>query len=260
MVQSNDHAFGPNYLGQYFNYYNADVSFALGGKSVASWKNGHYLVKNLRTGKTATVVMWSTPNGGSKGEGHGRYTSGASKGQWQTGDRVVFVTTAAPTHSPTPSPTSCTEQWKSAYTGCQSHCDGDRDGGRFPCTNAYDGGLSSQTSCRTGGQSTYGLTMNMGSSRTISKVRVYVSDNGGAHTGFSKPRLYINGREVWSSTKAFGRFGRHCAGCSSIDGATNRWVEMSFSPVTASSFKFDFAGADQRSDSMFIVHEVQYYA
>jgi hypothetical protein len=105
MVQSNDHAFGPNYLGTYFNYYNADVSFALGGKSVASWKDGHYLVKNLRTGKTATVVMWSTPNGGSKGEGHGRYTSGASKGQWQTGDRVVFVTTAAPTDSPTPAPT-----------------------------------------------------------------------------------------------------------------------------------------------------------
>jgi hypothetical protein len=92
----------------------------------------------------------------------------------------------------------------------------------------------------------------------ISGLRIYINSRTTmGHTGVSRPRVIVNGRTVWSSSKGFGRFGRNCGGCSSIDSRVNYWLTMPFSAVTTSSISMQFNGADQRYDSMFILHEVQ---
>jgi hypothetical protein len=137
------------------------------------------------------------------------------------GDNPTTFPTAIPTSLPTKAPTTPTSAptvgpfaWSSSYsyTGCQSHCSGDRDGNSFPCQNAYDGNLNTQASCRTGGQHTYGLTLNFPQKR-IKGVRLYVPNNGGQHTGFSQPNIKANGKTAGSSCVAYGRFGRNCGGC-----------------------------------------------
>jgi aspartate 1-decarboxylase len=85
-VLSNDHASG--LVGQYFNFDVDVVSAALGRVLV----NGEELnVQNLRTGETKTAVFWTHANGGSAGDGHGRWVSGAAPGQWEVGDLVAFT-------------------------------------------------------------------------------------------------------------------------------------------------------------------------
>jgi hypothetical protein len=147
--------------------------------------------------------------------------------------------------------------WASPFTGCSTNCASvDRDAGLYPCTASYDGNVNTQTSCRTGMQGTYELHLNM-ASKAISGVRIYINNNGGKHTGISQPRVIINGKTVYSSTKGYGRFGRNCGGCSSIDSRTNYFLELPFSKVTTNQITLRFNGADQRGDSMFILHEVQ---
>jgi hypothetical protein len=78
-----------------------------------------------------------------------------------------------------------------------------------------------------------------------------------SHTSVSRPRVIANGKTIWSSSKGFGRFGRNCGGCSSIDSRANYWLTMPFFGTTTSSVSMQFNGADQRYDSTSILHEVQ---
>lgn len=90
-ILSNDHSFGPSYIGQYFNFNLTEVSCVLGGRlSQASdtWK-----VFYSGTNQIRDVVMWPNPNGGSIGDGHGRKSSNPAPGDWQTGQRIAFVDT-----------------------------------------------------------------------------------------------------------------------------------------------------------------------
>ena len=106
------------------------------------------------------------------------------------------------------------------------------------------------------GQREYSLTLNF-PKRNINGVRMYINDNGGEHSGFSLPKIEVNGRVVGQSCSAYGRFGRHCGGCCKQEKGTNRWVQFDFDQMEATSVHLKFAGADMRGDSMFIVHEVQ---
>ena len=85
-VLSNNHSSGQ--IGTYFNFDVEAASTALGRDLV---HDERLLIKNLRTDQTGTAVLWTSPNGGSVGNGHGRWDSGAAPGQWQTGDTVIFI-------------------------------------------------------------------------------------------------------------------------------------------------------------------------
>lgn len=74
-------------LGKYFNFNIEDVNNALGREM----KYGEKInVTNTRSKKTAQVVIWDKSSRGVSGEGHGRYTTNPSNGDWQVGDVVVF--------------------------------------------------------------------------------------------------------------------------------------------------------------------------
>lgn len=79
LVTSVDHAFGPAYVGQYFNFLKSDIGLPLN----AEWR---LMMTNKRTGQRAEVVVWGSKNGGSTGDSHGRLTQGPAPGQFQTGD------------------------------------------------------------------------------------------------------------------------------------------------------------------------------
>ena len=88
MVQSIDHS--SKRIGQYFNFFVSDVDTYLGNnwatgttKKIDQYRNG------VRIVEAQGVVLWNTPNGGTVGDGHGRYdtnTLGAAPGQWKNGD------------------------------------------------------------------------------------------------------------------------------------------------------------------------------
>jgi len=88
-ITSVDHAAGSNYLGKYFNFNRQAVpGLSVGGRL-------EFKAFNPRTGYYGEVVVWGTSNGGSTGDAHGRFNGdpiGAFPGQWQTGDRLVPVT------------------------------------------------------------------------------------------------------------------------------------------------------------------------
>ena len=83
-VLSNNHSSGRNY---YFNFNVSDVEAAI-GRTLQQGEN--LIVKNIRTGRMDAAVFWNTPNGGSIGNGHGRWSSG-SKELWKVGDVIEFT-------------------------------------------------------------------------------------------------------------------------------------------------------------------------
>ncbi len=85
-VRSNDHSSG--ITGQYFHFNISDVNFAL-GRNLKS--NERLALTNMRTGETGIAVLWTRPNGGTFGDGHGRWDSGAAPGQWQLDDAVKLL-------------------------------------------------------------------------------------------------------------------------------------------------------------------------
>jgi hypothetical protein len=87
LVWSTDHASGVN-GGTYFNYDVASASAANGGDPVVN--NANYMVTNLRSGKYGQVILWTGANGGSRGDGHGRWDPDRNDGDWRVGDRIVF--------------------------------------------------------------------------------------------------------------------------------------------------------------------------
>ena len=89
-----DHKSGSGFDGQYFNFNKADVIAILGGQYSQS---STYIISQYRNGKILQdqqqVILWSTPNGGSVGDAHGRYnkhTLAPSPKQWKTGDYFCF--------------------------------------------------------------------------------------------------------------------------------------------------------------------------
>jgi len=71
--------------GRYFNFDITALDTVLGR---SDWHNEKLVIGNGRT-----VVVWRNPNGGSKGDGHGRYEpySTTKDGDWAVGDKVTFV-------------------------------------------------------------------------------------------------------------------------------------------------------------------------
>lgn len=85
-VLSIDHAHGV--IGKYFNFDSSAAEAAL-GRPLQS--EDSFSVRNERTGNNVQVVIWNNPNGGSVGDAHGRFISGAAPGQWEVGDRITLL-------------------------------------------------------------------------------------------------------------------------------------------------------------------------
>jgi len=69
-ITSVDHAFGPSYYGYYFNFWNSEIDALLGR---TNWSGETFYVINSRTKYRGRVVIWRGANGGSIGDGHGRF-------------------------------------------------------------------------------------------------------------------------------------------------------------------------------------------
>ena len=88
LVQSIDH--GSGIEGKFFNFFVYDVVAYLGN----NWTSGTIvMIDQYRDGARVevdqAVVLWNTTNGGTLGDGHGRYHSSTftpSAGQWEIGD------------------------------------------------------------------------------------------------------------------------------------------------------------------------------
>ena len=85
-VLSVDHTQGV--VGKYFNFNVTEVDNFLKNQT---WEVRKVTIKHLRTGKTGEVTIWRGTNGGSVGDGHGRWSTGSSPGQWETGDIVELI-------------------------------------------------------------------------------------------------------------------------------------------------------------------------
>merc|ERR1712154_705235 len=79
-VLSIDHKSGTK--GKYFNFDMKALDAILGRKD---WSGDRLEVSN---GKK--VVVWRNPNGGSKGDAHGRWDKSAKKNDWSVGDKITF--------------------------------------------------------------------------------------------------------------------------------------------------------------------------
>ncbi len=92
-VLSNDHSSGKT--GQYFNFDVAEVDKAVGHDQ---WARRVFTIRQARTGKSSAAVLWRNANGGSQGDGHGRWVDGPAPGQWKAGEtfEIRFVHWALP--------------------------------------------------------------------------------------------------------------------------------------------------------------------
>ena len=89
-----DHTKGPSFEGQYFNFYVADANSALGYQFP---NGGTYMIEQFRNGQISQekqeIILWTSSNGGSIGDGHGRYNENTltrAPAQWNTGDYFCF--------------------------------------------------------------------------------------------------------------------------------------------------------------------------
>lgn len=82
-VLSTDHADGT--YGKFFNFSVDQVDRLLRN---TAWTNKRF--KALGNGRIGTVVLWRTPNGGSRGNGHGRWDSSPRPGQWRVNDTILI--------------------------------------------------------------------------------------------------------------------------------------------------------------------------
>ena len=87
-VLSIDHNGGND--GAYFNFKISSLDSVLG---TTGWDNKTFRVKQPRTGKIANAIFWRRANGGSIGDGHGRWDDGTASYtniQWRVGDKIVI--------------------------------------------------------------------------------------------------------------------------------------------------------------------------
>jgi len=91
VVLSVDHSSGTN--GKYFNFNVKDVNQALQDQGYDHGLLPHevIMIKQLRTGACALAILWPSPNGGSVGDGHGRWAKGATSFQWSPNDKIELV-------------------------------------------------------------------------------------------------------------------------------------------------------------------------
>lgn len=75
-------------VGQYFNFAVADIDRIVG---TAAWDELVLLLINVRTAEIGPAVLWRRRSGDSEGSGHGRWSRGASEGQWKEGDTFFVV-------------------------------------------------------------------------------------------------------------------------------------------------------------------------
>merc|ERR1711972_703778 len=85
-VLSNDH--GSGIEGKYFNFDKKQLDAILGR---TDWSNERLKVSN---GKE--VIVWRNPNGGSKGDAHGRWVVHPKANQFWVGQKVTFADCTAP--------------------------------------------------------------------------------------------------------------------------------------------------------------------
>ena len=86
-VESVDHTSGNT--GKYFNFYISKVDAAL---KTTDWGGKKLTVMDSKSGRTSTAILWRSANGGSVGDGHGRWDDGSAKnGQWKTGDLFLIM-------------------------------------------------------------------------------------------------------------------------------------------------------------------------
>ena len=89
IVLSNDHESGRT--GQYFNY-DIDTLDKVFGIKVGKSKAGDrakVMRGNTIIAENVQLQLWSSVNGGSKGNGHGRLRYNAAPGQWKVGDKII---------------------------------------------------------------------------------------------------------------------------------------------------------------------------
>ena len=91
-VKSVDHTSGS--VGTYFNFYQADINAVLGGQYADESTSMIYQYRNgSRIQSKHEVKLWTSANGGTIGDGHGRYNGNMltdAAGQWETGDYFCF--------------------------------------------------------------------------------------------------------------------------------------------------------------------------
>jgi hypothetical protein len=90
-ILSNDHVKGEKARGRYFNFEVADVEQILGRRLA---KHGERIpLLHLESGKIAMAVVWRTANGGSCGDGHGRWDDGSKLALFNVMDEMAVLMT-----------------------------------------------------------------------------------------------------------------------------------------------------------------------
>ena len=85
-VLSVNHSSGT--IGKYFNFNTSSVNTITDSNE---WSNKNFLIVQSRTMKIGPAVLWEEPNGGSPGDGHGRWFQGAAIDDWKAGDEIIIV-------------------------------------------------------------------------------------------------------------------------------------------------------------------------
>jgi len=88
-VLSNDHMKGEKASGRYFNFDVATVERIM-GRALAK-KGENLTLWHIPSGKIASAVFWRVANGGSVGDGHGRWDDGSKIIQFQVGDELAVL-------------------------------------------------------------------------------------------------------------------------------------------------------------------------
>ena len=85
-VLSTDHA--SKIPGQYFNFEIKELDRLIGNED---WSGTAISILSVRAGKLSKGILWRQANGGTKGDGHGRWDDGsAAPGQWKVGDTILI--------------------------------------------------------------------------------------------------------------------------------------------------------------------------
>ncbi|MCG7866414.1 MAG: hypothetical protein JAY74_08555 [Candidatus Thiodiazotropha taylori] len=77
-----------NRKGQFFNFDISNIDNIVGNQE---WGNKRFVIMHGSTSEIATAILWRHSNGGSIGDGHGRWLSEADKNQWKQGDNFIIV-------------------------------------------------------------------------------------------------------------------------------------------------------------------------
>jgi hypothetical protein len=116
-----DHASGAGNYGVYFNFWNSEVDAMVGN---TSWSGSNFYVINTRTNYKGRVILWRNPNGGTVGDGHGRFDGDPNPSgyKWEVGDGMHFSDYKTECISNLRSPPNCDTCPDSYYDDGNSNC------------------------------------------------------------------------------------------------------------------------------------------